>query len=129
MLSQPKLALTATNMYNICVRKSLEHLKKFKNWPRPLVTPRTDHACHQKPNSSRAVFRYKYIAKNVLFFTCLMLYSIYTVYLQQYIVLNLLYLSYHVFCEKYEYIEHSRVNQRLRACNYEKPRGSYVLLK
>jgi hypothetical protein len=43
--------------YNICVRKSLEHLKKFKNWPRPLVRPRTDYACHQKPNSSRAVFR------------------------------------------------------------------------
>jgi hypothetical protein len=43
--------------YNICVRKSLEHLKKIKNWPRPLVRPRTDHACHQKPNSSRAVFR------------------------------------------------------------------------
>jgi hypothetical protein len=54
---------------------------------------------------------------------------IHTVYLQQYIVLNLLYLSYHVFCEKYEYIEHSRVSQRLRAFNYEKPRGNYVLLK
>ncbi len=27
--------------------------KKFKNWPRPLLRPRTDHACPQKPNPSR----------------------------------------------------------------------------
>ncbi len=27
--------------------------KKFKNWPRPLFRPITDHACHQKPNPSR----------------------------------------------------------------------------
>jgi hypothetical protein len=32
---------------------SLEHLKNLKNWPRPLIRPRTDHAWHQKPNPSR----------------------------------------------------------------------------
>jgi hypothetical protein len=26
---------------------------KFKNWPRPLFSPRTDHACHKKPNPFR----------------------------------------------------------------------------
>ncbi len=35
--------------YTFCVIKSL----KFKNWPRQLFRPRTDHACHHKPNPSR----------------------------------------------------------------------------
>jgi hypothetical protein len=27
--------------------------KKFKKWSRPLFKPKTNHSCHQKPNSSR----------------------------------------------------------------------------
>jgi hypothetical protein len=31
--------------------KTIGAPKKFKNWPRPLFRPRTNHTCHQKPNS------------------------------------------------------------------------------
>ncbi len=27
--------------------------KKFKKWPRPLIGPRTNNTCHQKPDPSR----------------------------------------------------------------------------
>ncbi len=33
--------------------------KKFKNWPRPLFRPRTDHACPQKPNPCRKMLPLK----------------------------------------------------------------------
>jgi hypothetical protein len=32
---------------------NFDHLKKFKNWLRPLFRSRTDHACPHKPNLSR----------------------------------------------------------------------------
>ncbi len=30
-----------------CHIKSLEHLKNFKKWPRPLPRPKTNRTCHQ----------------------------------------------------------------------------------
>ncbi len=35
--------------YTFCIIKSFGAAQKFKNWPRPLFRPWTDHACHQKP--------------------------------------------------------------------------------
>jgi hypothetical protein len=49
LLSQRELALTARNTLYAFIGTST----KFKNWPRPLFGPPTDHACHQKPNPSR----------------------------------------------------------------------------
>jgi hypothetical protein len=44
--------------------------KKFKNWPRPLFKPITNHTCHQKPNPSRETvplsFDYRVFNCNVI---------------------------------------------------------------
>ncbi len=39
--------------YNFLRYQIIGAPKKFRNWPRPLFTPITDHTCHQKPNPSR----------------------------------------------------------------------------
>ncbi len=48
LLSQRKLALTARNKLLHC--KVIWAAKKFKNWTSFLIRPRSDLACHQKPN-------------------------------------------------------------------------------
>jgi hypothetical protein len=50
---KPMQTLMNHEKYPFCVIKLLEHLKNFKNWPRPHYMPRTDHACPQTPNPSR----------------------------------------------------------------------------
>jgi hypothetical protein len=46
----------------IVILKSNSHVsfflfdKKILNWPRPLFSSRTDHACHQKPYLSHETF-------------------------------------------------------------------------
>ncbi len=54
LLSQREIALTARNTLFAFIGAPT----KFKNWPRPLFGPRTDQACHQKPNPSRETVPY-----------------------------------------------------------------------
>jgi hypothetical protein len=52
LLCQRKLALTASNsLFALCNYGGAP--KKFKKWPCPLVRPKTNHTCHQKPHPSR----------------------------------------------------------------------------
>ncbi len=51
LLSQRKVALTERK--TLLSYKIIGAPKQFKKWPHPLLRPRTDHACPQKPNPSR----------------------------------------------------------------------------
>jgi hypothetical protein len=49
LLSQGKLALTSRKtLFDFCVIKSLEHIKKNIKWPRPLFRPKTIHVIKNK---------------------------------------------------------------------------------
>ncbi len=62
LLSQRKLALTARN--TLLHYKIIGAPKKFKKWPRPLFSPKTNHTRHQKPNPSRETVPLKAIGSS-----------------------------------------------------------------